>query len=202
MTSQASDTDPGMVDGIVTKADEVKAARESEHHDPEELYGELEKLAAFVKKARQDVAALRPDEVKDEYLPTASDELDAIVESTSKATHAIMDATEDLEALNGKYGSEVDDVLMTATSKIYEACGFQDITGQRIGKVVKALHSIEDRVDALLHAFGDEIKAYKETHPKDTADKPLTDADLLEGPQLKATANEQDDIDALLASFD
>lgn len=202
MTSQPADTDKGMVNNIVAKADEVKAARDEGHHNPEELFGELEKLAAFVKKARQEVASLRPDDVKDEFLPSASDELDAIVESTAKATHSIMDATEDLEALNGKFGADVDNVVMSATSKIYEACGFQDITGQRIGKVVKALHSIEDRVDALLHAFGDEIKAFKDTNPKDDKPKVLTDADLLEGPQLEGSANEQDDIDALLASFD
>lgn len=202
MASRPADSESQVVDEIVSKADQVQAAREGEHHDPEELFGELEKLAAFVKKARQEVASLRPDEVKEDYLPSATDELDAIVEATSNATHAIMDATEDLESLNGKHGDDVDTVLMNATTKIYEACGFQDITGQRIGKVIKALHSIEDRVDALLVAFGDEIKAYKETHPETKDAKPLTDEDLLEGPQLEGEGNAQDDIDALLASFD
>ena len=33
---------------------------------------------------------------------------------------------------------------------VFEACSFQDITGQRITKVVKSVTYVEDRVNALI----------------------------------------------------
>jgi chemotaxis protein CheZ len=97
---------------------------------------------------------------------------------------------------------EVADQVNEAVTQVYEACNFQDLTGQRITKIVKALKHIEDRVDGLVAAFGDEIAKHREEHPKQEAAKQVTDKDLLNGPQLPDDAGKQDDIDALLASFD
>jgi chemotaxis protein CheZ len=91
-----------------------------------------------------------------------------------------------------------------AVTLVYESCNFQDITGQRITKVVRALKHIESKVDALVGAFGEDIAKYKSAHPKGepAAKDPMADAALLNGPQLPDNASKQDDIDALLASFD
>ena len=40
--------------------------------------------------------------------------------------------------------------------KIFEACSFQDITGQRITKVVKSVTYVEDRVNDLIAVWGKE----------------------------------------------
>jgi chemotaxis protein CheZ len=94
-------------------------------------------------------------------------------------------------------------VIMNATTEIYEACGFQDITGQRITKVVKALKDIEEKIDALVEAFGSEIAKYKKSAPEEEPEpEAVTDEDLLNGPQLKEKAQTQEEIDVLLASFD
>ena len=168
-----------------------------------ELYGELEALASYIESAKSEIAALRPDEVRDEYIPTAADELDAIVEATAEATNAIMDATELVEGVMEHLDPEDSEVLMDATTRIYEACGFQDITGQRITKVVSALKHIEEKIDALVEAFGQEIERTKPQEPDDKQEaKPVADEDLLNGPQLKDEAKSQEEIDALLASFD
>lgn len=172
-----------------------------------EIYSELESLSAYIEAAKSEIAALRPDEVRDEYLPTAADELDAIVEATAEATHGIMDATEAIEGVMEHLDGDDADILMEATTRIYEACGFQDITGQRITKVVNALKHIEDKVDALVEAFGNEIERVKDELPAgadldDADDADLSDEDLLHGPQLKTEAKSQEEIDALLASFD
>ncbi len=168
------------------------------------LYTELAALAKYIHAAKADIAALRPDEVKAEVLPKATDELDAIVAATENATNTIMDATERLEAIMDQMSEEHANVVMDATTAIYEACGFQDITGQRITKVVKALKDIEERIDALVVAFGSEIEKYKNEAPKQKPEQIETpsDADLLNGPQLKGEAKTQAEIDALLASFD
>jgi len=168
-----------------------------------ELYSELEALAQYIHAAKAEIAALRPDEVKDKVLPKASDELDAIVAATEAATNTIMDATEKLEGLMDGVDEDQSMVIMNATTEIYEACGFQDITGQRITKVVKALKDIEEKIDALVEAFGSEIEKYKKSAPEEESEpEAVTDQDLLNGPQLKEKAQTQEEIDALLASFD
>src|SRR5262245_58257996 len=54
------------------------------------MYKELQRLANFIQDTKTEIAALRPDEVKQQYLPTAADELDAIVAATAQATNTIM----------------------------------------------------------------------------------------------------------------
>ncbi len=170
-----------------------------------EIYHELEALGRYIHDAKDDIAALRPDEVKDDFLPAASDELDAIVQATETATNAIMDSTEIIESVMGDVSSEVSDKLTDATSNIYEACGFQDITGQRITKVVKVLKDIEEKIDGLVSAFGNEIDLVKKAQAAQNTnaeDKSITDEYLLNGPQMESEAKSQEEIDALLASFD
>jgi len=173
------------------------------------LFAELENLAKFIQEAKAEIAYLRPDEVKQNFLPTASDELDAIVEATADATNAIMDATETLEEVMSSMQGEAMEKMMTATTMIYEACGFQDITGQRITKIVKTLQDIEEKVDALLAAFdGDAAgtsaakQGKKGKKAKRETKKEITDADLLNGPQSADKAKSQGEIDALFAGFD
>jgi len=173
------------------------------------LFAELESLAKYIQDAKTEIAALRPDEVKQDFLPTASDELDAIVEATADATNAIMDATETLEEVMSSMQGEAMEKMMTATTMIYEACGFQDITGQRITKVVKTLQDIEEKVDALLAAFDGDAAGTAAAKPgkkarkaKQETKKEITDADLLNGPQSADKAKSQAEIDALFAGFD
>lgn len=166
------------------------------------IYSELEGLAKYILSAKREIAALRPDEITAEHLPKATDELDAIVGATEEATNTILQAMEVMGSLTEQMPTEVADQVNEAVTQVYEACNFQDITGQRITKVVKTLKHIEDRVESLVAAFGDEIAKYREAHPRQEAPSEKTDQDLLNGPQLPAEASKQDDIDALLASFD
>jgi len=168
------------------------------------LYAEVESLARYIVTAKSEIAALRPDEIMSDHIPSATDELDAIVGSTEEATNGILQAMESLEGLTAEMDPAMAEKVTEAVTLVYESCNFQDITGQRITKVVKALKHIESKVDALVAAFGDEIAKYKATHPTQEAkaEDPMSDAALLNGPQLAAKAGKQDDIDALLASFD
>lgn len=189
-----------------TKTSFVSIASGRRSAEIADVYEELERLAAYIDAAKREIAAISPHDVKDEFLPSATDELDAIIEATATATNTIMDSCELVEGVMADVTDEVGAKLMDATTSIYEACTFQDITGQRIGKVVTALKNIEDRIDALVLALGDELIAPKvknnTTKPKSDAKTTLTDADLLEGPQLGAKAKSQAEIDDLLASFD
>jgi chemotaxis protein CheZ len=168
------------------------------------LFAELEGLSRFIRHAKQEIAALRPDEIQDKHLPSATDELDAIVGSTAEATHTILDSVEKIEKASGTLTGEAKDSIANAVTNIYEACNFQDVTGQRIGKVVRTLKQIEAKVAGLVKAFGDEIERVAASSPglvESTAPVGL-DADkaLLNGPQLPGAGNSQADIDALFGS--
>src|SRR3546814_7907089 len=107
-------------------------------------------MARYYNVARAEIAELRPDDINSEHLPAATDELTAIVGSTEQANHTIFEAVEGIEALTEQMDTEVGAQVSAAVTSIFEACGFQDITGQRITKVVTALQKIETKVDALL----------------------------------------------------
>jgi chemotaxis protein CheZ len=160
------------------------------------LYGEVQALAAYIHNAKVEIAALKPQDIQQQYIASATDELDAIVGATENATNSILDAAEKLESLTSDMPADVSARLTEATTLIYEACNFQDITGQRITKVVRALKHIEERIDALVEAFGPEIGGAGSTASANE-DAPLTDEDLLNGPQLPEKAHDQASIDAL-----
>jgi chemotaxis protein CheZ len=168
---------------------------------PVKLYDELGALARYIQQARSEIAAVRPAEIGSKHIPSATDELDAVVGATERATGQIMDACETIETISGKLAGEVSTALVDAVTSIYEACSFQDITGQRITKVVKTLKHIEEQVSKLLDAFGEELA--KTQQPADSEGPAvLSDADLLNGPQLPGRGVDQAEIDRLLASFD
>jgi len=165
-----------------------------------QLYREVQALADYIQTVRREIAGLRPSEISAQHIPMATDELDAVVTATADATGVILGAMEEVERLAAALPPEVTASLGTIVVKVYEACSFQDITGQRITKVVKALHHIEGRIGALLAVFGAEHLSDAEPAPDAaTVDAPVS---LLNGPQLPQAANSQADIDAFMASFD
>jgi chemotaxis protein CheZ len=158
------------------------------------LLSELEALGREVKRAKSEIAALRVDDINHSHIPAATDELDAVVEHTAEATNEILDSCEKLEALQATLSGEAAETVAAAVTRIYEACSFQDITGQRIGKVVRTLDFIEERVVAMIQTWGTEAFA----HLPHTFEVPVAEeAKLLNGPQLQGKAISQADIDAL-----
>lgn len=171
------------------------------------MYSELEGLARYIHATRRELAMLRPDEIRQRHLPTAHDELGAVVNATEQATNIIMDTCDKITMLGAQVSPEVNNQLIEYVTTIFEACNFQDITGQRITKVVKALQHIEQKVEALVEAFGEELKRLQDEHlleetPVVEVPPPEEDESwLLQGPQLPGNAIDQDEIDRLLASF-
>ncbi len=169
-----------------------------------QVYSDVEALARYIEMAKTEIADIRPDEITDEHLPQASDQLGAIVGATEQATNMIFEAVESIEALTESMDPEVAAQVSEAVTAVFEACSFQDITGQRITKVVTALQQIESKVEALLNAFGsgldshrrDNAVAKKTAAPSGAEARP--DEDLMNGPQFEGEGVSQDDIDALL----
>ncbi len=165
------------------------------------LLAEVEELGRTIARARAEVAALGVDDITDSHIPAASDELEAVVVHTASATDRILAVCETLDALaeglgdrRGPTRADAARGLRIATTEVYEACGFQDVTGQRISKVVGALQAIDVKVTRIMEAFGDRRRA---PDPR----RPAPPRVLLQGPQLPALAMDQGDIDLLLASL-
>ncbi|MEO3474505.1 protein phosphatase CheZ [Roseomonas sp. CAU 1739] len=162
------------------------------------LLAELEALGRTIARAKAEIAALSVDDITGAHIPSATDELDAIVGHTAEATNEILDCCEVLEKLQSEVPEAAATALQGAVTRIYEACSFQDITGQRISKVVSALKAIESRVEAAV------ANASGRATPQSVAPAaPRTEGQALaNGPQLPGGASSQAEIDRLLASFD
>src|SRR5215469_10551521 len=105
-----------------------------------------------------------------------------------------MDAAESVEKVAAGLEAGPAGALMDAVTNIYEASAFQDITGQRITKIVRALQSLENKLNSLVCAFGP-LEGGEDAPARDG------DAALLNGPQLEKNASSQTDIDALFDSL-
>ncbi|MFA4846289.1 MAG: protein phosphatase CheZ [Patescibacteria group bacterium] len=161
------------------------------------FYSELEELAGYIRHAKQEIADIKPKDISASHIPHATDELDAVVGATEDATNKIMDVCDTISALAANCAPEVNEQLIACTTRIFEACNFQDITGQRITKVVQTLKYIDHKVEALLQALGEEVhrSGGHDTQVKEDAD---LEKSLLNGPQLPQNAIDQSEIDRLM----
>ncbi len=183
----------------------------------EKLYQELGELAKYINNARKELQEVKSSNIAEDHLPSASNQLDAIVQMTEQATGRIMDECDRLtmfhtdmrerllnvdppiepDALAG-----IDDAMNSAAASvthIFEACNFQDITVQRIQKVVKALQEIERQVLRMVVVFG--LMENKNNLDAETTAELQEDAALLNGPQLSGQGLDQDEIDSILSKL-
>ena len=136
------------------------------------------------------------------HFDSMSDQLDAIVKATEEATDTIMGCVEkndDIIVELKKSITDPDQVnqfdqISAHSADVFEACSFQDITGQRFSKVVKSVTYVEDRVNALIEVWGkDEIDKIEVKPDKEKTE----DEKLLHGPALEGEGISQDEIDKL-----
>ena len=153
-------------------------------------------IAGSIAQAREDIGQLQPDELSDKHIPQAGRELAAIVEATEDATHQIMESAERILEANGEDTDDSRALIEAEVMKIFEACTFQDITGQRVTKVVDTLQEIEARVGRIASALGTNCEDKSHTARKPNANDKDKDP-LLNGPQLSGQGVAQADVDAL-----
>jgi chemotaxis regulatin CheY-phosphate phosphatase CheZ len=160
--------------------------------EPDRIAVELKAIADKIAALRDEIRRLRPEALTREQVPAAGAELEAIVRDTEAATNRIMAAAESLLAADLNDPATARAEVEKHAIDIFEACGFQDITGQRISKVVKVLGEIEERTGGLAAALGVvEFDAPEIVRGGDP---------LLNGPAINGPETSQDDVDALFAS--
>src|SRR3954471_5954565 len=80
------------------------------------LLGEVEALGRTIAAAKQEIAALRVEDIRDRDIPFATDELDAIVQHTAGATHAILESCEIMEEVAATVTGEASIKLQDAVT--------------------------------------------------------------------------------------
>jgi len=165
---------------------------------------EIADISGKIRATKVEMAALRHPLAGQDTFHEAASELSAVVAATEAATHTIVSCAEELDGIAGElkacvpegyHAERITDMAETIT-RIYEACNFQDLTGQRITKVVNALSFIEERVEAMMGLWNrKEFEAMPLPPPITKKDGALD----LAGPAHAETAStiSQADIDAL-----
>ena len=156
-----------------------------------------------------------PAPMADEMFSEASTQLGAILQTTEKATESIMGLVEKhldqgertaalLDSLAGKGDfPEVEelragsDALGADLMEIMTTLSFQDLTGQRIKRIVAALQQIEKVVFELYMATGLSLKAMEQNPDMSVEEIRQTSkarATTLKGPQAGASQSDVDDL--------
>ena len=162
---------------------------------------EVKELRRQVALLQAELVSLRHPRARDDRLMVAARELDAVVETTATATDNILAAAEEIgstiDALQRKSRDpaveEAADRLGDLVGRLYTECSFQDLTGQRIRRVVSTLDFLEQRVAKMVAVFGEDY----EKLPAPEATTATGEAALLNGPQLDSPGVSQADIDRL-----
>jgi chemotaxis protein CheZ len=156
------------------------------------LYEELRYVSNYIKQTRTEISNLRPNDLSADQIPGAGAELHAVVKHTAEATNAIMAAAEEVMGADVSDAIAYQEFVIAKMMEVFEACTFQDITGQRIRKVVDTLDHIETRLERFASIMGVEDAEIEETQ----ADKRKRE-NILNGPALNGPEVAQDTIDAL-----
>ncbi len=168
---------------------------------------ELDAIYEAIAQTKKEIATLHHTTgTNGEEMTRVTNELDAVVIGTEGATETILSAAEfidqtanTLSARIDKEDAELTGDIQDKVIQIFEACNFQDLTGQRITKVVGTLRFVEDRIIKMMDIWGG-IESFKEIEAEQrTAAE--GDAALLNGPSLHSDQDvaTQDDIDALFS---
>ena len=181
-----------------------KVASSLPSESPTEMFlrNEIIRLAEYITEAKKEIFGMVPAEDSPRHLGKAGQELDAVVRATEEATNTILDSADEIQNLISKLPKvEQTQRIAELTHRIYYACNFQDITGQRINKVIKALEYVEATVARLISLFSDapEELADAAARLKEMLKDKRPDAELMGGPQLKPPS--QDEIDNLFGSL-
>jgi len=183
----------------------LKAIEQLEHslherpgaHGAERMRLDLIDMAAAISRTKQEIASIKPAEDREGKIGIATDELDAIVEATERATSEILTAIERIQEIAWtlrEQGTDpaVCDQLDTQAAEAYAACSFQDLTGQRIRRIVKVMRFLEARIDAMI----DILRISERDAPEAEA---VGEDPLVHGPARPGEGLDQAEIDDLIA---
>ncbi|MGE0232773.1 MAG: protein phosphatase CheZ [Flavobacteriaceae bacterium] len=194
--NRATDTD-----AVMTALSRVEAMleRQDEKADQQRIRTDLLDMIAVIARTRAEIAAMRPDADGNSSLSAATTELQLIVNTIERATSDILARAEEIQEVAAKLRAvgaapALCDALDACATDIFTGCSFQDLTGQRIGKIVDIVEYLENRLNAMMTMWSDEGTT-RTTPQVRWAEQ--TDAHLLNGPAALGEGIEQDEVDQL-----
>lgn len=165
------------------------------------LQQEIARMIQDIEDAKSEIMALSSNaQTNKQAISDASLHLDTVIKSTEEATNSFMDAASAIQELAIGIGGQKEEDIKAVCMRIYEACNFQDLSTQRINKVIKLIKTLEAHILNLHTLFAIQTDAEK-PHANGEITLPKDDRELLNGPQLPQNAISQDDVDALFKSL-
>lgn len=165
---------------------------------PALLTTELADLRTIIEDLGSQLHTSNIHDINEAHIPDATDELFAVIEATEEATHTIMESCEEILGVLKNENPDLFEKVEKCIVSIFEACTFQDITGQRIKKVTGYLKEIDTKTASILKL----LKSGEAQEKSTTSGEGGQVVSLLNGPGLAHNALTQGDIDKLLDEFD
>jgi chemotaxis protein CheZ len=167
------------------RAARAHAAKPAENVHEAAYKHELVIIRDAIARSERELAALRGSVPA----PRLQQELGAAISGMDEATQKILHATETIDesaralqaSLRNDYNRGLAQEVLEQAVRIYEACNFQDLAGQRINKAIAALKQVEEGLDRLSDIWG------KVEH--------APAANLINGPKLDDDSGHADQID-------
>lgn len=171
----------------------------------EKLKVELDLIHDAINRTKQEIATLHGKSFSGDEMAKVTGELGAVVGGTEEATQQILEAAEAIDqaatalrkATSPDQQALLSEEIQDRVVGIFEACNFQDLTGQRISKVMTTMKFIEHHINVMMDIWGG-VDAIKQ-HAPPIIDTRVGDDRLLNGPKGPDDEGHasQDDIDAL-----
>jgi chemotaxis protein CheZ len=156
---------------------------------------DLVEMANAIARTKAEIAAIRPDGDPGRFA-AASEELDCVVQTTEAATSDILACAERIQELawtmrEQGLAPDLCDLIDARATEIYTACSFQDLTGQRIRKVIGVLRYLEGRINTMIEIWGLDGSTAAQA-------KPMAEVTLLHGPAKPGEGLDQADVDIVM----
>lgn len=169
---------------------------------PDEIRQGIADIERELATARMEMARLAREADAGGRILHASEDLETVVAATEQATQEILAAAERIQETawtlreSGADGAACDALDALAT-EIYLACSFQDLTGQRIARVVKTMSFVQDRIGSFVETLGIEP-----TPIAPEPDEPVPSAPRASGPARAGEGVDQARVDGLMDEDD
>jgi chemotaxis protein CheZ len=189
----------------LTAAQQLLGSYRAQIEQCEKLKVELDLIHDAINRTKQEIAVLHGKSFSGDEMAKVTGELGAVVGGTEEATQQILEAAEAIDqaasalgkAMSPDQQAQLSEEIQDRVVGIFEACNFQDLTGQRISKVMTTMKFIEHHINVMMEIWGgvDAIKL----HAPAIIDTRVGDAKLLNGPKGMDDEGHasQDDIDAM-----
>lgn len=179
--------DVNNIDDIIRSFVEILSPYAKETMRTEIIY-QLESVLAQFSSLKTEISNISKEVLDKNFVPSIIMDLRSVIIQTEKSVTGILDVCDEINELSkGINDRNLREALIIKSTRILESCNFQDLTGQRIQKIVHHLSEIESIIYKMLHFLKPDFKLKYQTK-KD---------ELLNGPQSAENAPSQDSIDAL-----